>query len=210
MGVTIHYRGTVDKSRVPEITSLIKDFAEAAAWDYWLVDEEIGPICSGDVTTGLDGEVEICDPFGRGVTRENRGLFYVKERVCGIEVSLHEECETFSLVWNVSRYPDRAYLARYFRNRSGNWWHENPCFTKTQFAPLRCHTTICKLLWLLRDRFGVELLVFDEGGYYDTGDLDLLAKNLDENRAAIDKLARIFESMGLDFAIGPAIRGDAE
>lgn len=204
MGVTIHYKGTVNKSRVAEITSLIKDFAEAAGWDYRLVDQEVGPIQSGYVYPS-----EIYDPFGRGVTRENRAVFDVRERIYGIKLDLNEHCDTFFLVWNMSRCSDRAYLAMYIPSRDGVWY-EDTCLVKTQFAPVWCHTTICKLLHLLADRFGAYLDVCDEGEYYESGDPERLARYLSWDPGDVGEPAFHPKTMGVAFIVYLGPGGDIE
>lgn len=185
-----------------DITGMLADFARAANWEYHLVDKKIGPrLTSGLILKNHDGTVEIYDPFGRGIKRRydqgirNPGFFdNIDEHVKGIIINLHPECESFEVTWNVSRRK-KAYLASYFYMPGDNSWHEGHCFTKTQYAPLWCHVTICKLLRFLQDHFGVKLKVDDEGEYYETGNLNKLADNMNENLAGIKKTFELLEKM---------------
>jgi hypothetical protein len=51
-------------------------------------------------------------------------------------------------------------------------------YTKTQFAPLEIHVQLVELLHLLQPFFE-ELRIEDEGEYFESGDLTLLAKHRD-------------------------------
>lgn len=185
-----------------DITGMLADFAKAANWEHYLVDKKIGPkLTSGFIIRKLDGTIEIYDPFRRGIKRRydqgmhNPGFFDgVDERVKGIIINLHPECESFEITWNVSR-GRKAYLASYIQLPPGDLWDEIHCFTKTQYAPLWCHVTICKLLRFLQNHFGVKLRVDDEGEYYKTGDLDKLAEKMGDNLAAIKETAELLEKI---------------
>ncbi len=174
-----------------QITETLTDFAKAAGWEYHLVDEVIEPkLRSGLIIKKQDGTVDIYDPHRRGIKKRysqghrNPAFFTnISERVKGIVINLHPKCESFKVTWNVGR-GSKAYLASYYMSARG-YWCEGHCFTKTQYAPLECHVTICKLLWFLRDHFGVNLKVDDEGGYYNSQDLEKLALNIDGSLAAI-------------------------
>ncbi|MGI9863048.1 hypothetical protein SDD30_16860 [Moorella naiadis] len=201
MGITVHYSGTVEKEKVDQITETLTDFAKAAGWEYHLVDEVIGPeLESGLIIKKQDGTVDIYDSHRRGIKkRYNQGhrnpAFFtnINERVKGIVINLHPKCESFDVTWNVGR-GSKAYLASYYMSAHG-YWCEGHCFTKTQYAPLECHVTICKLLRFLQDHFGVKLRVDDEGGYYETGNLNKLADNMNENLAGIKKTFELLEKM---------------
>jgi hypothetical protein len=51
-------------------------------------------------------------------------------------------------------------------------------YTKTQFAPIEVHVKMIRLLKEIAPQF-VELVVEDEGEYWDTEDVDALARNLE-------------------------------
>ena len=83
-----------------------------------------------------------------------------------------------------------------FQRRDGKYVCESFC--KTQYAEefVQCHLLIIKLLDLLKEK-GFEVEVVDEGGYWETRDLKVLAKNLNESTSGI-------------LAIGGLIRSGAE
>lgn len=59
-------------------------------------------------------------------------------------------------------------------------------FCKTQYAEefARCHLLVVKLLDILKAE-GFTVDCYDEGGYYDTRDMKVLAKNINESTAMI-------------------------
>jgi hypothetical protein len=70
----------------------------------------------------------------------------------------------------------------------GHYWQEKFLSTKTQFAPLDIHISICELLHLIQDRYFHSLRVTDEGEYFETGDPLRLAQNIATLAAAMDNL----------------------
>ena len=52
-------------------------------------------------------------------------------------------------------------------------------FTKTQFAGIDAHMTLCRLLQYLSKRWFETLEVDDEGGYYETMDSEALQSQID-------------------------------
>ncbi len=71
------------------------------------------------------------------------------------------------------------------------------CFTKTQFGPLEGHVALIEMLAALKREFLPDLEVSDEGGYWDTRDLDELARRRALVQAAIDGLGEGLERHGL-------------
>jgi len=59
-------------------------------------------------------------------------------------------------------------------------------FCKTQYAEefVKCHLLVIQLLDMLKEE-GFDVDVYDEGGYYDTRNLKVLAKNINESTAMI-------------------------
>jgi len=68
-------------------------------------------------------------------------------------------------------------------------------FCKTQYAEefVKCHLLIIKLLDLLKEK-GFEVEVVDEGGYWETRDLKVLAKNLNESTSSIMAIGGLIKS----------------
>src|SRR5678816_1972288 len=83
----------------------------------------------------------------------------------GISVRPHPECESFLLLFDARGAIRNPVL------ESGGY------FCKTQFAPASVHVALVKLLRHLGKRWFVELTVVDEGGYWETGDLQELERH---------------------------------
>ncbi len=66
------------------------------------------------------------------------------------------------------------------KNKTNNKWYASG-FTKTQFAEhfIRCHLLVIYVLDMLKES-GFDVDVRDEGEYYETRDLEVLAKNIND------------------------------
>jgi len=62
-------------------------------------------------------------------------------------------------------------------------------FIKTQFAPIHIHIAIVKLLQFVKAKYIPNLKVSDEGGYWETGDLE----GLDERREFLNRAMDLLE-----------------
>jgi len=78
--------------------------------------------------------------------------------VTGVEIQPHEDADPFRLEFDSDLYVQE--------------------YTKTQFAPIEIHAQLVELLHLLKPFFE-ELKIEDEGEYFESGDLTLLAKHRD-------------------------------
>lgn len=68
-------------------------------------------------------------------------------------------------------------------------------FCKTQYAEefVQCHLLIIKMLDILKEK-GFEVEVVDEGEYWETRDMKVLAKNLNESTSAILAIGGLIKS----------------
>jgi hypothetical protein len=71
------------------------------------------------------------------------------------------------------------------------------CFTKTQFGPLEGHVAVVEMFAELKREFVPDLEVNDEGGYWETRDLQELKRRLVFVGGAIDALAEGLSRFGL-------------
>jgi len=80
-----------------------------------------------------------------------------------------------------------------FQLRDGNFVCNSFC--KTQYAEefVKCHLLIIKLLDLLKDK-GFEVDVVDEGEYWESRDMKVLAKNLNESTSGILAIGDMLKS----------------
>jgi hypothetical protein len=71
------------------------------------------------------------------------------------------------------------------------------CFVKTQFGPLEGHVALVEIFAALKREFIPDLEVSDEGGYWETRDLERLSKNFTTLQMAIDGMAEGLRAHGL-------------
>ena len=71
------------------------------------------------------------------------------------------------------------------------------CFVKTQFGSLEGHVALIEILAALKHEFIPDLEVNDEGGYWETRDIKLLAQRFGFLRRAIDGMAEGLRRHGL-------------
>lgn len=89
--------------------------------------------------------------------------------VKGVLVSLHEDCDPVRFEFDRNLYIQE--------------------FTKTQFAGPEIHLKVLDLLKTVRPFF-LELKVQDEGEYWETGDLRVLAAQIERSRKVIEEELR--------------------
>jgi hypothetical protein len=80
------------------------------------------------------------------------------------------------------------------------------CFVKTQFGTVEGHVALVEMFTALKAEFFPDLEVLDEGGYWETRDVNELAKKLTFLKAAIDQFADGLEK----FALTPEAAEDPE
>jgi len=70
-------------------------------------------------------------------------------------------------------------------------------FCKTQYAEhfVRCHTLVCAMLDIVKE-IGFDLEVNDEGEFYETRDLKVLAKNLGDYNALVESIGGMLKDAG--------------
>ncbi|MCX7840889.1 MAG: hypothetical protein N2559_15750 [Anaerolineae bacterium] len=160
MGITIHYSGKLDDPRVlPQLLAEARHFCFQRRWRYLDVDDRI--------IGKLDDETPVDD-----VMR-------------GIIIQPHPQSESVFLTFNQD-----GELCFYIPQAApGHFWRNTSLFTKTQFAPLDVHVSICELFTLIRDKYFPGLQVVDEGEYWETRDLARLAENFETLNTLINKIA---------------------
>jgi hypothetical protein len=71
------------------------------------------------------------------------------------------------------------------------------CFVKTQFGPVDGHVALIEIFAALKKEFFPDLEVMDEGGYWESRDINRLNQNFTFLQAAIDGLAQGLRRHGL-------------
>lgn len=172
MGITIHYSGKLDDPRVlPDLLTAARHFCFQRKWKYIDVDDRI----LGTVERWIPSDDEQVH------TKESP----IDDTPRGIIAQPHLESESVFLTFN-----QQGELCFYMPEpEPGHYWENKLLFTKTQFAPLDVHISICELLQLVRDRYFPSLRVVDEGEYWETRDPARLAQNFGKLNALMDQLA---------------------
>lgn len=95
----------------------------------------------------------------------------------GIVISPPPESEPLSFLFDKTSgiIKDRIILA--FDDMGDDHYEYN--HTKTQFAPIHVHITIIKLLKYLKNKYLSDLIVTDEGDYWETENAELLQSKFD-------------------------------
>ena len=120
------------------------------------------------------------------------GFQHYRETYRGWEqegVNIHPRCESFHIF-------DGCYDEIL---RKGGKRFDWSGFTKTQYADTRAHIWVVKMIELIRDSGIVDkdsLIVHDEGEYYETHDLNRLAKCIDENLQVIESVMQLLTDAG--------------
>lgn len=146
MGITIHYKGEIDRADlIPKLIADCRDFAESIGWKWHIIDEE-------------------------------------KDRqLKGIILNIHSQAEPLNLTFG-----EDGCLRSYID------YEQTQLFVKTQFAGVEAHITIVKLLKYLKKHYVFNLMVYDEGEYWESGDIGKLSGKLTFLQSKVDILKDLF------------------
>lgn len=181
MGISIHYRGRInDVAMVITLTDELEDFAQSLGWrtEHW--------------------KENLSKPRTARI-RHEEGKINITGNIPlqGITLFPHKDCEPLSLTFDRNGYlisvSRTAMVARGKTKRQGVW-----VSTKTQFAPLETHISIIKLLQHLKKRYIANLEVHDEGGYWESGDVNELKRRFDSINRSLDVLEAALSTVKLD------------
>ncbi len=172
MGITIHYSGKLDDPRVlAQLLAEARHFCFQRRWKYIDVDDRI----LGTVERRIPSDAE-------SVRTQTSPI---DDTLRGILIQPHPKSESVFLTFN-----QNGELCFYMPQATPGHFGENKSlFTKTQFAPLDIHISICELLALIRDKYFPSLRVVDEGEYWETRDPARLAENFGRLNTLMDQVA---------------------
>lgn len=165
MSVTIHYNGTLDnRARLEEMLDAARLFCAEQRWMYRDVDEQI----IGQVERAAQEKGTFVENTGIRTDRSDSGTasFPIDDTLTGILITVHPEVEPVWLTFNATN--QLIYYAPL--NDEGAYWEIKSLYTNTQRAGVAAHIAICELLHLLQDNYFPNLHVYDEGGYFESGD----------------------------------------
>jgi len=169
MGITIHYRGKIDRIEdVAQLSGELKEFAEILGWDSrqwtenWHLPNSAALEKSRDGLS-LSGHIPI------------RGISLFPDPNC--EPLFLTFCKNGSLASSMNM----VVMADEKMDSEGLWLS-----TKTQFASTNIHIAIVKLLRFVKTKYISNLEVHDDGGYWETGDVAKLEDLFQKIGAAIE------------------------
>lgn len=171
MGITIHYRGEIDRiADVAQLSAEIKEFAEVLEWDsrQWKENWHL--------------------PNSAALEKNKDGLSLSGHiPIRGISLFPDPNCEplylTFCKNGRLASSMNMVIMADKGIESESIWLS-----TKTQFASADIHVAIIKLLRFVKTKYISNLEVRDDGRYWESGDAAGLEERFQQIGAAIDSL----------------------
>jgi len=133
---------------------------------------------------------------------EMRGIIdWDKKKKIGFDLWIEEGCEGCSF---------------YFYPSASEGIYKCQSFTKTEYAEdfINAHITVCEMLDSFKQR-GFNVKVSDEGEYFKSRDIKLLAKNKGLSEDVLNSTIGLFKSLGMEVITGGdkahfEIKGDVD
>lgn len=166
MGVTIYARGRIDSlGDIPRLIGEVKGIAEENDWEYAIIDDDFA-VRPNAVFTRRDSDKPAAIEGSLGLK--------------GIIASVDLKAEPLVILFDRSGVLTDMMQQVY-------WLYDNvrdERFTacKTQFGSIDSHIHIIDLFDVLKKRYITDLVINDEGGYWESRDYKLLA----EKRAVLE------------------------
>ena len=172
MGVTIHYRGTIDQpERIQDLQRELADIAKSMDWEYSLLDDD-WTVPPDAALVHEHGSAKINGHLGlKGISLlpggggEALSFFVDADGQLRSIMDMIMQCEGLTT-------PDNAWVSM-----------------KTQFLSPDIHAWIVGLLKYLQKRYFSHLEVDDEGGFWETGDHAALEAKMRLLNEKMDELA---------------------
>ena len=166
MGVTIHYHGALDDpARLDAGLAMLREECERRGWPY----RELDLKARGPHETYTFRDVPGPLPGWTDMLTETE-VVELDTRWRGLSIDPHPKCE--SLLMMFDERDARIMLLMADGNTQRVMYSQS---VKTQFAPPEIHVAICEVLHRLQNEYGrAKFVVDDEGGYFDTQDMDAM------------------------------------
>lgn len=203
MGITIHYTGSVERARLNEMLDAARFYCAEQRWHALDVDERI----SGQIERMAEQvETAVKHRGAEGVEVESTTrLFPIDDTLSGLLVTFHPAGEPVRLTFNQAG--EMVYYSAL--NDMGEYLEYKSLFTTTQTAGTDAHIALCEFLHWLNDMYMPDLHVYDEGGYYESGDVRALAGAFYAPYAEAEQPRASFENVDQDNRQGiPDLAGD--
>ncbi len=170
MGITIYARGRIDSiGDIPHLIGEVKGIAEENDWEYAIIDDDFA-VRPNAIFTRRDSD-------GPAAIEGSLGLK-------GIIVSVDPGAESLAILFDRSGVlTDMMQQVHWLDN---NVRDERFTACKTQFGSIDAHIHIIDLFDVLKKRYITDLVINDEGAYWESRDYKLLA----EKRAVLEHYMR--------------------
>lgn len=182
MGITIHFKGSLsDIGKLDNLVTEVEDICKIMNWEYSILEDDWSEVEDARMIHENDGlKIE-----------GNLGLK-------GIGFQPHEKSEWVNLYFDKNgTLTSIASKASQLQDRSFSV-NENWNFVKTQFAPVKTHIAIIKLLRHLKKNYIPDLEVKDEGDYWDTDNVEKLTLHINTIFKAMDIVEKKLETAQLN------------
>lgn len=171
MGLTIHYKGSIkDKTLLPDLIDEIRGICEGMNFKYHVYEKEFpakltDPKKHDSKLYGISFSPKDCEPVSFS--------FLSNGRMCG-------PANLFAF-GDLSKpeYQDYLYSV----------------FTKTQYAGLEAHVFIIKIFRHISEKYLSNFSMNDEGGYWETDDIEVLKKQFARYNFIVDSFADALENI---------------
>ncbi len=174
MGITIHYSFTLKKAA--SLTGLVNEVADICRSLEWKFDIINQPMI--DAFSNFD----------------NSKIRFTEDDIAGILFSPHEHSESVQLTFLPNGRTSTITNIKFSDYTADNellYW----AFTKTQFGGPGTHIAIVKLLKYLSTKYFSKTEVEDEGGYWETGNEEVLKEKIDFFDKAITVVEEMFSNL---------------
>jgi hypothetical protein len=198
MGVSIHYTGELTAPSVlPALIQEMQALSDEANWSATKIGPDLfhlpnrPPMQAEGLLVTIHPEIE---PLNLVFNQEGRlvsFLFLIANAVEPGKLNEAKAEEKFEvIVVDSDGHESKIHEgnSKYFQY---GLWHAS---TKTQFAGPAAHITLCKLLRYLRSKYFKRLDVNDEGGYWETGEVEQLIERMNIINFAIDRFSELLQS----------------
>jgi len=200
VGITIHYCGELrDPASLPQLTQEILLACGRLDWLCREIDERV-------IGTA---EHAVFEEEPDGITvRATVETTPLEDRWRGVVVE-PPNCEWLWITFNRSGHLIVYDIPLEEPETPGRYYVREQLSIKTQFSTPEVHMAVCSLLRFV-ERHTSRLEVMDEGGYWESGDREMLATRLEQLNAALAALS-CDEGMGLlEDELGGDVEGPVE
>lgn len=192
MGITIFAQGILDSiEAIPRLIDYVKSAAEEHGWKYHVVDDDFDARLDAALSPGSSAEN----------TSHIEGSLGLK----GIVLNADPGSEHLAILFDrAGVLTDMLQQLAWVQNDKQG---ERFTVCKTQFGNIDTHIRIVELLDELKQRYIDDLVVSDEGGYWESRDRRLLA----EKRVFLGQCLRLAEKVisGIEIKDGESLNVDA-